>query len=111
MRNWTWTEMMRLARFMRSCKPDIVLLMYIGWIYHSHPMITFAPTISKRLLRRSVFVTQFANVTGADMRQGSILTRLFAQGIKLCVGAKGASEEYGTLLRDSNRVIVLSEHH
>jgi glycosyltransferase involved in cell wall biosynthesis len=111
MRDWSWKDLGRLGRFLRQCNPDAVLLMYIGWIYHSHPMITFAATISKRLLPRAVFVTQFANVTGAVMQQGNILSRLVAQGMKLWVGAKGASQEYGTLLRDSDSVIVLSEHH
>jgi glycosyltransferase involved in cell wall biosynthesis len=111
MRDWSWKDLGRLGRFLRRCKPDAVLLMYIGWIYHSHPMITFAATISKRLLPRTVFVTQFANVTGAVIQQDSILSRLFAQGMKLLVGAKGANQEYGTLLRDSDGVIVLSEHH
>jgi glycosyltransferase involved in cell wall biosynthesis len=111
MRDWSWKDLGRLARSLRSCNADAVLLMYIGWIYHSHPMITFAATISKRLLPRARFVTQFANVTGAVMQQGSFLSRLVAHGMKLWVGAKGANQEYGTLLRDSDSVIVLSEHH
>jgi glycosyltransferase involved in cell wall biosynthesis len=74
-------------------------------------MITFAATLSKRLLPSAVFVTQFANLTGAVVEQNSILSRLLVQGMKLWVGAKGANQEYGTLLRDSDRVIVLSEHH
>ena len=111
MRDWSWKDLGRLARFLRSCNPDAALLMYIGWIYNNHPMITFAATLSKRLLPRPVFVTQFANVTGAVLQQGNILGRLFAQGMQLWAGAKGANREYGTLLRDSDKVIVLSEHH
>jgi len=111
MRDWSWRDLGRLARFLRSCKPDAVLLMYIGWIYHSHPMITFAATLSKRLLPRAVFVTQFANVTGAEVEHNNILSRFLAQGIRLWAGAQGANQEYGTLLRDSDSVIVLSEHH
>ena len=85
--------------------------MYIGWIYHRHPMITFAPTISKRLRPRAVFVTQFANTSGALRKQRSVPTRLIRRGLKQLTGKSGMSYEYGTLLRDSDRVIVLSDHH
>ncbi|HEV8454272.1 MAG TPA: glycosyltransferase family 4 protein [Gemmatimonadales bacterium] len=111
MRDWSWWDLGRLARFLRWCNPDAVLLMYIGWIYHGHPMITFAPTISKLLRPRAVFVTQFANVTGALRKQRSFPTRFFRLGLKQLTGKPGVSYEYGTLLRDSDRVIVLSDHH
>ena len=110
MRDWSWRDLGRFARFLRSCKPDSVLLMYIGWIYKSHPMITFAATLSKRLLLKATFVTQFANVTGA-ISQESIPGRWAAQAMRRWAGAKQTSGEYGTLLRDSDRIIVLSEHH
>ena len=110
MRDWSWRDLGRFARFLRSCKPDSVLLTYIGWIYKSHPMITFAATLSKRLLPKATFVTQFANVTGAISHE-SIPGRWAAQAMRRWAGAKQASGEYGTLLRDSDRIIVLSEHH
>ena len=111
MRTWSWWDLGRLARFLRRCNPDAVLLMYIGWIYHSHPMITFAPTISKVLRPRARFVTQFANVTGALRKQRSFATKVIRAGLKELSARPGVDYEYGTLLRDSDRVIVLSEHH
>ena len=111
MRDWSWWDLGRLAWFLRRCNPDAVLLMYIGWIYHRHPMITFAPTVSKLLRPRAVFVTQFANTSGALRKQRSLPTRLIRRGLKQLTRKSGVSDEYGTLLRDSDRVIVLSDHH
>ena len=111
MRDWSWGDLGRLAWFLRRCDPDAVLLMYIGWIYHRHPMITFAPTISKLLRPRAVFVTQFANTSGALRKQRSFPTRVIRAGLKQLTAKPGVSYEYGTLLRDSDRIIVLSDHH
>jgi hypothetical protein len=66
MRDWSWLDLPRLLNFLKSCSPDAVLLMYIGWIYNDHPMITFAPTISRALLPGVRFVTQFENAIGTS---------------------------------------------
>ena len=39
--------------------------MYIGWIYDSHPMVTFAPTVARKLLPSVPFVTRFENTSAA----------------------------------------------
>src|SRR5438034_5094625 len=39
MREWSWREFRLLATILRSARPDVVVLMYIGWIYNDHPMI------------------------------------------------------------------------
>src|SRR5215210_3498423 len=65
MTSWSWRDLPGFVRSLKRCSPDVVLLFYIGWIYNDHPMITFAPTISKILLPRARFITQFANAIGA----------------------------------------------
>jgi len=75
-RNWSWPDLLRLARLLKRLSPDAVLLKYIGWIYNDHPMITFAATVSKSLMRSAVFVTQFANAEGAPPEKKSFVTRL-----------------------------------
>ena len=50
MRDWFCHDLPRLARFIKQFVPDAVLLMYSGWLYNDHPMITFVPTITRRLL-------------------------------------------------------------
>jgi glycosyltransferase involved in cell wall biosynthesis len=84
--------------------------MYIGWIYHGHPMITFAPTIAKVLLSKALFVTQFANVSGAV--RGNIASGFCRTAVSFMSGGnKDVSDEFGTLLSGSDRIIVLSDHH
>jgi len=75
-----------MATFLRRCNPDAVLLMYIGWVYNRHPMVTFAATLSKALVPRARFVTQFANVTGAKIADFGIALRLFHRAIKMQLG-------------------------
>ncbi len=111
MRDWSWSEIPLFIRFLKRCSPDAVLLHYIGWIYNDHPMVTFAPTISKTFLPRVPFVTQFTNAIGTLPNRCSILIRSLRKGLKLWAGAKGVDYEFGTLLRDSDRVIVFSGSH
>lgn len=111
MRHWGWSELPRLAMFMRRCAPDAILLNYIGWIYQHHPMITFAPTVSKVVLPRVPFVTQITNVMGAATNQDARLGRALRRGMTLLAGGKNTDHAFGTLLRDSDRLIVLSDHH
>ena len=108
MRDWSWWDLPRLAMFMRRCSPDLVLLMYIDWIYNYHPMLTFAPTISKTLLPHVPFVTQFEGPYGA---LPSLLERAVRKGMARWVGKKKIDYHFGTLLCDSDRIIVLSDSH
>jgi glycosyltransferase involved in cell wall biosynthesis len=112
-RDWSWSDLPRLAMLMRRCSPDVVLLIYVQWIYNDHPMITFVPTISKILLPRVPFVTQFENPSGALFFSTSLLVRAVRKGMALLVGGKRVYKDgfFGTLLRDSDRIIVLSDYH
>src|SRR6266540_4600596 len=60
--DWTWSSLPRLVRCMRRCRPDVVLLLYIGWVYNHQPLITFLPTICKTILPGVPCVTQFENI-------------------------------------------------
>src|SRR5207249_920080 len=103
MRHWSWPELLRLARCIRRCSPDALLLLYSsGPHYNYHPMITFVPTISKTLLPGTRFVTLFENVFSPNWT--SILERALLKGLSPWVGA------FGTLLSDSDRLIVMSDH-
>ncbi len=109
MQDWSWKDLSRLARFFRNNKPDAILLMYSGWIYNSHPMITFAPTIAKHVLPGIPFVTQMEIEEGENW--GSSMTRALRKAAQFLVGPSGVDYSFGTLLRDSARLICLSEHH
>jgi glycosyltransferase involved in cell wall biosynthesis len=84
--------------------------MYSGWIYEHHPMITFAPTIARKLLHQTRFVTQFEVDEGARVDSMSVPSRMTRKILKHLSGASEVDWEFGTLLRDSDRVIVLSDN-
>ncbi|MCS6297075.1 MAG: glycosyltransferase family 4 protein [Nitrospira sp.] len=111
MQNWGWTELLRARTFLKRCAPDAVFLMYIGLMYKCHPMVTFLPTLSKKLFPNVPFVTRFESAfAGADPSKTGFLSRGFR---KLMVRWAGRDVVYssGTLLRDSDSVIALCERH
>ncbi|HMZ21168.1 MAG TPA: glycosyltransferase, partial [Blastocatellia bacterium] len=112
MRDWSWRELPRWASALRRCQPDVALLLYIGWVYRHHPMITFAPTVAKRLLPSLPFVTLFDGAYGAlaygGATRGALLGRKAAAR---WAGGRDVDYNYGTLLRDSDRVLTLCEGH
>jgi glycosyltransferase involved in cell wall biosynthesis len=111
MRDWSWSDLPRFLLFLGRCAPQTILLNYSGWIYNDHPMITFAPSISKFLLPRCSFVTQFGIPDGSLPHTKSFLARAIRKAIAFVAGRKAVDYNLGTLLRDSDRIIVLSEGH
>jgi glycosyltransferase involved in cell wall biosynthesis len=112
MKDWSWWEMLRMRSFLRRCGPDAVLLMYIGVMYNRHPMITFAPTILKRLFPSVPFITRFESVfVGANPSNTSIASRLFRRAMVQWAGRCHVGYGLGTLLRDSDQVITLCDRH
>ena len=110
MKSWSWSDVPTLVTLLRKIQPDLVLLIYTAWIYQSHPMITFAPTIVKRVLGKVSFITQLETIKEEDWLQ-TLATRAIRKLVKYGVGGAGVDYMMGTLYRDSDRLIVLSEHH
>src|SRR5262245_51305463 len=111
MSDWSWSDLPRLVRFLSRCSPDVIVLIYIGLVYNEHPMITFAPTISKLVLPSARFITQFENIYGSDPGSTSIGARMIRKFLALWLGYKRADYCLGTLLHDSDRIITLSNQH
>jgi polysaccharide biosynthesis protein PslF len=133
MKDWSWSDFTRLARTIRRCSPDAVLLVYTRGVYDGHPMITFSPTVCKTLLPRVPFVTLFEDapsIPAAAATQSSLIRRAVRSGVALgrtlmrrppivvsavrtgmalWAGRENLDYKYGTLLRDSDRLIVVSE--
>lgn len=110
-KDWSWRDLWRLRRQIRRISPEVVLLYYIGWIYNYHPMITFMPTIVKRWDARVRFVTEFANTEGAELERFSAGTRALRKAMVSWAAPAGVDYAFGTLLRDSDALIVLSGNH
>jgi len=113
MRHWSWAEIPRFRDFLKHCAPDAILLMYLGLMYHFHPMITFTPTIAKKLFPRVPFVTRFESVhVPSDPGRTSWVSRAFRKlVVKQWAGSNEISYAAGTLLRDSDKVIALCKEH
>lgn len=111
--SWTWSGLPKLLYFIGSNRFDKILLLYIDWIYRSHPMVTFLPTLARRLCGTKNFVTQLENENGLSGIGPShrLEDRMIRALAKRMVGRKDVDPSYGTLLRDSNHVIALSERH
>ncbi len=110
MKSWSWLNAPTLVSTLRKIQPDLVLLIYTAWIYESHPMITFAPTIVKRVLGKVSFITQIETIKEEDRLQ-TFATRVIRKLVKYGAGSAGVDYVMGTLYRDSDRLIVLSERH
>ena len=110
MKSWSWSDAPTLINVLRKIQPDLVLLIYTAWIYQSHPMITFAATIVKRVLGKAFFITQLETIKEED-RQQTLATRAIRKFVTCGMGGAGVDYVMGTLYRDSDRLIVLSERH
>jgi glycosyltransferase involved in cell wall biosynthesis len=108
MPGWSWMDALRLAWFIRTCSPDIILMIYISFLYEDHPMAAFLPTLARAVRPGVPFTTQFENAVGVKPHDCSLPTRLMRRMVKQLVGVNGVDYEYGTLLRDSDHIIVLS---
>jgi glycosyltransferase involved in cell wall biosynthesis len=111
MDNWSWLEAARLARFVERCSPDAVLLMYLDAMYNYHPMMTFAATIAKRRLPRVPFVTRYESPLGGAGSKAGVAARMGRKLVAMLLGGTDVAYSSGTLLRDSDGVIVLCESH
>lgn len=111
MHHWGWSELPRLLRLIHRVRPDVVNIHFTGEIYHHQPMITFLPSVLRRLFVDISVVTLIEYPTGANVDLVSSTARLIRKGISILVGRNGVDWGYGTLLRDSQRLIVLSDQH
>lgn len=109
---WDWSEMIRVRSFLKDCAPDAVFLMYLGLMYKFHPMVTFLPALCKRLFPNVPFVTRYESAfVGADPSRTGLISRAFRKLMVRWAGNKDVAYSSGTLLRDSDAVIALSERH
>ena len=104
MRDWSWSDFPRLVKCMTRCSPDAILLVYIGWIYNYHPMLTFVPTVAKTFLPHVRFVTLFEGAGGAFSYPPSLLGRAARKGRELW---KNVDNDFGTRPRPYRLVRVV----
>ncbi|WP_321490684.1 glycosyltransferase family 4 protein [uncultured Hyphomonas sp.] len=111
MDNWNWASQGKVLRFAQELKPDLIFIWFIGMAFEFHPMISLLPTRLKAALPETQIVTQITAPVGVRPKEHPFLTRL---NLKISVHALGGgniSYEYGTILRDSDRVVAMAKPH
>ena len=111
MPNWSWLGLPRLLRLARRIKPDVINLHFTGLIYGNHPMITFALSFLKRRHPRARVVTLIEYPTPVNIDHLSRVSMFVYRVAARWIGTKDIDQGYGSILRDSDRVIVLSGAH
>ena len=107
--DWSWSDLPKLLHFARKLKPDVINLHFNGLIYNNNPMITFALTPLKWMLKDAQVVTLIEYPTGIKLELTySPLTFVNRAAARLF---RTRDPEYGTILQESDGVILLSENH
>jgi polysaccharide biosynthesis protein PslF len=111
MRDWSWSELPKLLRLARRFRPDVVNIHFHGLIYNNNPMITFALTPLKWMLRGARAVTLIEYPTGIKFKLTNNLASFLYRVAAHAFGTRDLDSEYGTILRDSDGLILLSDSH
>lgn len=107
--DWSWKELPRLWRSVKKFRPEGILLLYSGWTYGGHPMITYLPALLKMFSPKVSFVTQFE--TEYEPLHASLPVRAALKTLEWCAGPQRCNYILGTLLNASDHLVVLSERH
>ena len=110
-RRWDWLALAGILQVVYMRRPDVINIHFTGQIYEDHPMITFLPWILKKLYGRAGIVTHIEYPVGVNVDRASIAARLVRKMVAYGAGSTDLDWSYGTLLRDSDQVIILSEPH
>ena len=111
MEKWSWPELPTLLRIARSFRPDVVEIHFAGVLYRHHPMVTFLPGLLKRLFPavRVVLFIEYPDPIVSKPR--TLAARIVDKLITIYQRLRGIDPGYGTMLRESDGVILLCEPH
>ncbi len=111
MDNWNWSSQGKVLRFAQELKPDLIFVWFIGMAFEFHPMISLLPTRLKAVMPDTQIVTQITAPVGVRPKEHTFLTRANLKLSAFTLGGGNISYEYGTILRDSDRVIAMAKPH
>ncbi|MCC7409197.1 MAG: FkbM family methyltransferase [Phycisphaeraceae bacterium] len=109
MPGWSWRDWPRVRRFLKAGRFDAVYVVYVGWIYQRKPMITFLPTLARRVLRGAPVVSILMSVSGADPASQSLMSRAVHRLVRAWSG-RSANYHLGTLA-GSDGLACLGDDH
>lgn len=111
MENWNWASQSKVLRFAQTLKPDLIFIWFIGMAFEFHPMISLLPTRLKTTMPDTQIVTQITAPVGVRPKEHPFLTRANLKLSAFTLGGGNISYEYGTILRDSDRLIAMAQPH
>ena len=107
--DWSWGSLGNCVELIESVKPDIVDIVFTGWMYHDHPAVTFLATFGRWTRTNVRVVVHIESLGGVQKSRNSFPTTMTRALASLLAGRSNISFEYGSLLRDSDAVIMLSQ--
>lgn len=110
-KNWSWFSLIKIYFHLKKNKPDAIMFLYIGWIYHFHPAVTQLAFISKKFFPNVPFVVLFYSSLGAELLTNKIHTRTIQKIFNLLISRKLCCYEFGSLLLESDKLIYFCEEH
>lgn len=111
MTGWKWRDRANLRRFALQVRPDLILIWFVGPAFQFHPMITFAASALKAALPGVRIITQVTAPLGARPKQFPLPSRLLLKAATFSSGRENVDYAFGTLLRDSDRVVAMAGPH
>ena len=107
-RRWDWLGRKRLTDCIKDTAPDAILLMYLGAMFDSHPMITYLPEALRQRGIKARLVTRFENpLSHADPFRQPFVSRIKWKLSK----TDDSTPEFGQLLARSDAIISLCNYH
>ncbi len=106
---WNWQAARQCISLINSTNPDVVDIVFTGWMYHDHPMITFLPTLIKKWCPNVRVVLHIESLGGIQRSKSNFIRATSRYLASLVAGRENLSFEYGSLLRDSDAIITLSD--
>ncbi len=106
---WNWQTVQKCVSIIKSLQPDLVDIVFTGWMYNDHPSITFLPTLVKQSCPGVRVVVHIESLGGIRRDKSNFARAVSRYAASLVTGRKNISYEYGTLLRDADAVITFGE--
>lgn len=108
-RKWNWQSVQKAHALVRSLKPDVVDIVFTGWMYQDHPAITFLAGMIKKSCPGVRVVVHIESLGGIRREKSNFARAASRYAASLVAGRSRLSYEYGGLLRDADAIITLSK--
>lgn len=109
MESWSWRQLPKLLQLIYKEQPDVIDVHFTGWAYAEHPMITMFPAFVARHFPHIRLVTHIEFIRGIDRSAAAFPSIVVRKVFTHLFGRKDIGYDYGYLIRESERLIVLGE--